>query len=639
MVLQSIRDRLTGILAFFILGILIIPFAFVGINSYFSSGTENLVARVNDTEITVNEFTQSFSNYRNRMRSLMGESFDPVAFESIVERRRHLDSLIDQELLTQAVSEIGLDVDDERLAQEIRDLPAFQLDGVFNQEVYLNRLAGQGLTVSQFERQMRTQYVMSQLPTGLLSSSFSTTGELQKFVSLQEQTRSFRSVIVDPVEAPDAADPTSEEIQAYYDANPEVFQSEEMVTIEYLELDTVNISAGTEPDDEFLRARFEDQKGRFISPEQRLVSHILVEAAATADEAVIETARQEAQDLADRARAGEDFAELAQAHSDDIGSAEIGGDLGWLEPGIMSESFESAMYALTLDNPVSDPVQTSFGWHVIQLRDIEESSGMSFEEARPILIEEHQAEEAEREFIEKADRLVDLIYEDPTTLEAAAMDLGLEVQLEGPFSRAGGDGVAASPEVINAAFSELVLLQGSASDPIDLDVNHLLVLRVREHFPASLKPLEEVREQIVGLLRQEAAREATRQLANRILDAVREGNVSLEEAAQNEGLEMSDNESVRRRSFVPDPTLVQNVFGLPVPSADSVMKDVLETSTGFAVVELYQVTDGSVADAPGSPAEQYRRQIANATASVEATGFMEQLRASARVEVFEEQLQ
>ncbi|NNL94648.1 MAG: hypothetical protein HKO64_03415 [Xanthomonadales bacterium] len=630
---------MSGILAFFVLGILIIPFAFVGVNSYFSSGTENLVARVNDTDITVNDFTQSFSNYRNRMRSLMGQSFDPVAFESVVERRRHLDSLIDQELLTQAVSDIGLDVDDERLAQEIRDLPAFQLDGEFNQEVYLNRLAGQGLSVSQFEQQMRTQYVMSQLPTGLLSSSFSTAGELQNFVSLQDQTRSFRSVIVDPVDSTDSADPDDEQIQAYYDANPEMFQSEEMVTIEFLELDTVNINAGTEPDEDFLRSRFEDQKGRFISPEQRQVSHILVEASATEDEAVIETARQKAQDLADRARAGEDFAELARSNSDDVGSAELGGDLGWLEPGIMSESFENAMYQLTLDSPISDPVQTSFGWHVIQLREIEASSGMSYEEARPILIEEHQAEEAEREFIDKADRLIDLIYEDPTTLEAAAMDLGLEVQVAGPFSRAGGEGVAANPEVISAAFSELVLLQGSASDPIDLDVNHLLVLRVREHFPASLKPLEAVREQVIGLLKQEAALEAARQVAQDILDAVNNGSSNLEEAAQQAGYEVADNEAVTRRSFVPDPTLVQNVFGLAAPPADTTGRALLETSTGFAVVELYDVTDGSLAQAPGSASQQYRRQIANATASIEARGFMEQLRLAAQVEVFEEQLQ
>jgi peptidyl-prolyl cis-trans isomerase D len=129
MVLQSIRERLTGLLAIFILGILVIPFAFVGVNSYFQSGTENLVARVNDQEISTSDFTQSFGNYRRRMQSIMGASFDPEEFESLVSRRAHLDVMIDEELLSQAASGLDLDIDDERLGEQIRSIPAFQLDG------------------------------------------------------------------------------------------------------------------------------------------------------------------------------------------------------------------------------------------------------------------------------------------------------------------------------------------------------------------------------------------------------------------------------------------------------------------------------------------------------------------------------
>ncbi|MDX1459686.1 MAG: SurA N-terminal domain-containing protein [Xanthomonadales bacterium] len=638
MVLQSIRERLSGIMAFFILGILIIPFAFVGVSSYFSSGTENLVARVNDTDITLNEFQQSFSGYRNRMRSLMGASFDPVAFESLVERRRHLDAMIDRELLTQAVARIGLDVDDRRLAQEIRELPAFQLDGQFSQEVYLNRLAGQGLSVSEFENQMRTQFIMDQLPSGLLASSFATRGELERFVRLQEQERSFRSVMVDPIYDEPPYEPSEDEVVAWYESKPERFQSEEQVVIEYLELDAVDIDTGTDPDDEFLRARFEDQKGRFISPEQRQVSHILIEVSATADEAVIETARQEAEAIAQRARAGEDFAELARTESDDIGSSDAGGDLGWLEPGIMPGPFEDAMYALTADNPISDPVQTSFGWHVIQLRDVQESSGMSFEEARTVLIEEYRQEEAEREFLDKADVLIDLIYEDPTTLEAAALDLGLEVQTEGPFSRAGGEGIAGNPEVVTAAFSDLVKLQGSASDPIDLGDNHLVVIRLREHLPAALQPLDAVREQVVQQIRDERASQRARELSEQILASVAEG-ATLEDAAAEHGLEVQASDGIKRRSFVPDTVLVGQVFDLPAPETESAERAVLETSTGFAVVELTSVKDGSLDDPSQPGGGQFRRQIANAVASVEARGFMEQLRERAVVEVFEERLQ
>ena len=146
MVLQSIRERLTGVLAFAILGILVIPFALVGVTQYFTAADSNIVARVNETDITTNEFNQSFSNYRRQMQSIMGAAYDPVQFDQLTVRREHLDNLINQELLVQAADSLGLDVDDETLAEEIRNIPAFQVDGQFNADVYQSRLQSQGMT-------------------------------------------------------------------------------------------------------------------------------------------------------------------------------------------------------------------------------------------------------------------------------------------------------------------------------------------------------------------------------------------------------------------------------------------------------------------------------------------------------------
>ena len=162
----------------------------------------------------------------------------------------------------------------------------------------------------------------------------------------------------------------------------------------------------------------------------------------------------------------------------------------------MVKAFENAMYELSMEAPISEPVQTGFGWHVIQLREIRESTGMTFDEARMTLVAEYEDDLASRAFLEQADRLVDLIYEDPTTLESAALVLDLQVKEAGPFTRTGGEqGVAANPEVVEAAFSDLVLLQGSVSDPVNLDENHLVMVRLKEHLPVALKPLEEVRDE------------------------------------------------------------------------------------------------------------------------------------------------
>jgi peptidyl-prolyl cis-trans isomerase D len=638
MVLQSIRERLTGILAIFILGILVIPFAFVGINSYFQGGAENLVARVNDRDITSSDFTQSFSTYRQRMQSIMGASFDPTQFDSLLARREHLDSMIDEEVLSQAARGIELDIDDERLGEQIRSIPAFHLDGEFNLDVYLSRLTSQGLSVKQFERQMRAQFIMGQLPNSVLRSSIATATELRDYVSLQDQKRTFKTILIPPASNETAAQPDDAAIQAWYDENQASFQSEEMVEIEYVELSVLDIPSGTEPDEEFLKNRFEAQKGRFLSPEQRQISHILVEVAASADDAVKETARQEAQDAADRARAGEDFADLARGLSDDVGSAEFGGDLGWMEPGVMSETFEDAMYELTLENPVSDPVQTGLGCHVIQLRDIQPAAGMSYEEARATLVQEHREEESEREFLDQADRLVDMIYEDPTTLDAAALDLGLDVKRTGPFTRAGGEGVAANPEVISAAFSELVLLQGSVSDPIELELNHIVMIRVNEHFPVATLAMDDVRDRIVTQIQSERALEAARREAEALLASAQEEGADLAAIAEQGAYELIETEAAVRRNFVPDRTVVEEVFRLDAPAPGERLARVVNADSGYALVVLESVTAGSLEQGATLNEQQYRRQIANAAASIEFTGLMRQLREAADIQIYEDRL-
>ncbi len=638
MVLQSIRERLTGVLAFTILGILVVPFALVGVNSYFTSSSGNIVARINEKEITFNDFNQSFSNYRRRMQSIMGAAYDPVQFDQMMVRRQHLDSLIDEELITQAAESMGLDVDDETLAEEIRKIPAFQVDGQFNADVYQSRLLTQGLSPRQFQNQMRSQFVINQLPRNITASSIATSAELKEFVGLIDQRRTFNAAIV-TAEIPEAATAFDEaEVTAWYDSHSGEYQSEEQVSIEYVELDAASLPAGLPPEEDILREQFEAQKARFISPEQRQVSHILIEVAADAGDAEIETARQITEDLSKRARAGEEFATLAIEFSQDQGSAANGGDLGWVEAGVMVKAFENAMYELSMEAPVSEPVQTGFGWHVIQLREIRESAGMSFEEAREALVREYEEDEAARAFLEQADRLVDLIYEDPTTLESAALVLGLTVNVAGPFPRTGGEGVAATPEVVEAAFSDMVLLQGSVSDPVNLDENRLVMIRLKEHLPVTLKLLDDVREEIIQSLNDNLALDNANAKAMELFAALQSGESEFEALATESGLEYGHYEAVKRNSSALDVKLVQEVFRLQSSGEDGKVQAVLPTGDGFAVVELESIVQGELDSGALLARQQYERVIANGNASQEAFALMRQLRSTAEVEVFEDRI-
>ena len=668
MVLQSIRDRLTGIVLVFIVGILIIPFAFVGVSSYFQSDSVNSVALVNDQEITVNQFNQGFQNYRRRMQSRLGAAFDPEQFDQPIVRRQYLDQLIDERLLTQVSLDSGLAVSDERLAESIRNITAFDVDGEFNADVYQASLAAQGITPQQFESDMRSSMVLAQFPNSIATSAIATDWELKDYVRLQDQKRAFSAAVVraktdeadsgdggegdaadaaadaDTAEQAAAEEPAEADtipeadIVAWYDAHQADYMSEEQVVISYLELDAATMGGTVEPDEAVLKARFEDQKARFITPEARLASHILIEVASDAPEVDIQSAKDRAADLARRAREGEDFAELAKEYSEDLGTASEGGDLGWVEPGFMVKAFEDALYSLNLEHPISDPVQTGFGWHVIDLRDIRPAEGMTYAEARPVLLEEYKAEADERRFLEQADRLVDIIYEDPTTLSAAADDLGLEIKEAGPFGRQGAaEGIATNMEVVKAAFSDLVLAQGAVSDPIDLGPNHIVLVKVKEHMPEALKPLEEVRDQVVAAVEQQRALEAARARAEEILAQVNAGT-PVAELADADDVELVSAEAATRNQSGLDPALREQLFLMPRPGDDGPVNQLVELDNGYAVVQLTSVTDGELTEDDALKEQAYTRRITNASASEEAYGFLRMLRKQSEVEVFEDRL-
>jgi peptidyl-prolyl cis-trans isomerase D len=635
--LQQIRERLTGILAFVIIGILVIPFAFVGVNSYFSAGNANLVALVNDQEISFNDFNQSFLDFRRRAMAQMGAAFDATEFESDIARMEHLDSMIDQVLLRQAALELNFAVDDNALAEQIRSFPTFQIDGVFSAEVYQARLLATGQTPQQFENQLRNDIAVNQLPAGISGSSFATDREVAEFIALAEQTRSFSALVVDAAAQELVGEFSEQEIADWYEQNSSRFQLPERVSIEYLELAPETIVSDEDPGDEYLRARFEAQQQRFISPEQRRVSHILFEVGPDAEPADIATARLQAEAVYQQLREGADFAALAAEFSDDIGSAGQGGDLGFIQPGSMVEGFENAAYALSLAEPVSEPVQTGFGWHVIKLTDLRASSGQTFEQARDTLLDEYREEQVERQFLELADRMVDIVYEDPTTLEAASLDLGLDIQVAGPFSREGGEGIASNPEIVAEAFSDLVLEQGSVSDPVDMGVNHMVMLRVTEQLPVATQPLEEVREQVLEGLRNERALAAARAQAD-ALKASAESLGSLAQAAETAGLLVVEVNAAARNALQPDATVVSNVFRLPAPQPDQASLHVVEADNGYAVVELAAVTPGSIEDGGLIAARQARMILANSSAGFETYALVRQLREQADVQVFEQNL-
>ena len=578
--LQKLRDGTSGWVATAIIVLLMIPFLLVIDQSYLGGVGANNVAQVKappkwwdgapkwwpvsklweHREVGVDEFRQRFELVRTRQRQEQGEAFDPRAFESLENKRAVLDQLIDEKVLELAAERAGVSVGDAAVAEYIASIPAFQVEGKFDLNAYQLALAGQipAQTPKQFESMVRQSLQQELIPSGLASSAFLTEAELARIVRLSGETRDIEVVLLSPP-AEDTAPVEEAAIQAWHQAHPGDFVRPETVTIEYVEIDASQLPAPAPADEATLRSRFEQERARFSEPEQRLASHILIRVDADADEATRKAAEDKARRLAAEAQApGADFVALARANSEDPGSRDSGGDLGWVERGMMVAPFEDALFAMQTGE-VRGPVQSDFGWHVLQLRELKQGAQVDFEQVREELAREQALADRERAFSELGGRLTDLIYQNPSALAPAAEQVGLPMQRLGPFTRADTIGISAAPEVKKAAFSEAMIEDGTASDPISLGPDRSVVIRVIEHAAEQARPLEEVREQVVAAIRADRQRQATQAAADALLERLRAGE-SMAAVAAGDGLELMPLPGVPRGVAMPTPEANRAMF-------------------------------------------------------------------------------
>ena len=633
--LQSIRDRVTGIVAIFVLGLLAVPFLFFGVDSYIQSTPQDAAAVVGEGEITTSEFQTSFARYRAQLRQQQGEAYNEVASNTPIARREHLEGMIDQRLLRQYADELGLAVTDGALFRIISEIPGFRLGGEFDRETYRQVLSATGRTPRSFEQELRDDLLVNAIPSSLSSSAIVTEAEIDRMIALRQETRSIGLMEVAADDFIDDIEIDEGEVEAYYEDNIDRYMTTERVQVSHVELNAENLTDGIRDLDESeLRQRYEAARQRYLTPEARRASHILIQ---TNDERPQPEALALATELRERIQSGEDFAALAQEYSDDPGSADAGGDLGWIEPDQMVAPFEEALYALDEPGTLSEPVVTDFGVHLILLEEIRPPEGMSFEQARAEIQAEYVERESEALFIEMSDRMVDLVYADDSTLEPLAAELDLAIETTEPFARSGGSGIASNPAVIEAAYSDLVLLEGAISDPIELDRNRLAVIKLEEHFPSEPRPFEEVSDRIRERLLTERAADRAEARARELAAAAEDAGGNLEELAASAGLEWVELDGVARFDFQHGGDFINALFRLPAPNGEPTLH-VVPKSGNFALVRLEAVTPGNPAEADENQRRSARQQIEFVQRGYELSGLIEHLRANTDIKVMDNRL-
>ncbi|MFB2721035.1 peptidylprolyl isomerase [Shewanella xiamenensis] len=614
--LEKIRDGSQGVIAKGILVLVILSFAFAGVSSYLGSTSDVPAAEVNGDKITKAELEQAYQSERARMEQQLGEMFaalsaDERYLESI--KQSVLERLVADKLIDQAAAAMGLRVSDEQIIAAIKSEPAFQTDGKFDNDRYQAILRQLGYQPQTFRSMMRVDMTRRQLTAALVGTEFVLPGEAKQLAELQGQTRDIRYLVVDSAPYLANASVTDEQVKNYYDANQGQFMSPEKVSLEYVELNAADFAKDSKVTEEEAQAYYDEHKTQYVSNEKRLAAHILI--APGSDEAA---AKAKAEDLAKQLDNGADFAELAKANSEDTLSAEQGGKLDWFEPGVMDPSFDAALFALQKGQH-SAVVKTDFGFHIIKLLDVQPGTTVPFADVKTKIIAQLQEKKAVDQFYSLQSKLADTSYEVPDTLAETAKVVGVEIKTTPLFSRDDVPAALNKPDVVKAAFSDSVMRQGLNSEVIELEPNHVVVIRMKEHHDAGTMPLAEVKADIAERLKQDQANAAARAKAEELMTQVKAGaaDVSLIAKAK-----------LGRGAQDLDAAIVTKTFQMPTPSAAPVV-DTVALANGYAVIALDKV---NAAESVSDELVNALKQRLNAQYSeADYRGLIESLKANAKI--------
>ena len=654
--LQTLRDKTSGWIATVILGLLIIPFAFFGMESYLSQKVDTYAARIAQPptwwpsapqawpvsylwkthDIDAQDYRQRLETMRMRLRDEQGDAFDSKAFESAENKREILEDMIDEQLMRLAAESDGIVVSDAEIRREIQQIPDFQVDGRFDADRYQMLLASQNppQTPRTFEQTVRDNLQYGLIPSRLARSGFVTDMELDRIMRLLGERRDISFVVMPPA-AVDTAPVTPAQIQAWYESHAREYRSPETVRLEYVEVDATALPMPV-ADEAALRKLYDEQAAKYSTSEQRSVSHILVQVAADASDADKNAAEARAKKIAEQARAqGADFAALARANSDDAGSKANGGSLGWLTKGGMPGAFDDAAFAMRAGE-VRGPVKTDFGWHVIKLDELRAGTRQPFEAVRPQLEQELVEGGRERAFNELSGKLVDAIYKNPNSLEPAARSMGLVVQTTPAFPRGGGPGIASDQRVLRAAFSDTLIRDGTASDPIELSPTRTVLIRVIEHKPEAALPLSQVGNAVVMAIRADRQRKAAEAAAEALVKAAKASG--LPAAATAATLPMGEANDVRRGSQVPSREAVEAFFRVPRPQDNLIPVGKTEVGGQFIVFAIRAVRDGDIGQVTAEERDQLRQQLSQASGIQAQKAFVRAARGKYQVKVAEDRL-
>lgn len=623
--LQNIRKNSQGIIAKVIVVLIVGSFATFGVQSILIGSGNDDVAEIDGAGISSGELQQAINIQKRRLLSALGDRINPDMLDDKMLRGPAMESLIQQKIYLNAAEQAGIATGNEALKREIAQMPQFMQDGTFSVDLYQNLLANNGYSPALFHKLLQEERTVQQLRSGLASTEFLTREELKATAQISQETRDIRYLTVTVDSFRKTLEPSSEEIEGYYNDHLNQFMTAESLLVEYLELKTSDLYP--EVTDEAIKTEYDLRMADTVSGVERRASHILLEIGSASDVETLDKIKLIQQKLS----LGESFADLASEYSDDKSSASNGGDLGFSSGDIFPEPLETQLENMEL-MAVSKPVKTEAGWHLLQLTAINQMQTATLAELRAEILESLQSQAAKLEIVSQVETLKDSVF-NAEGLDEPGAELGLQVSTSIPLFRTGNSGLFANASLTRAAFSDDVLGEGHNSDVIELSADHYVVLRVKEYSASRAKPLGLVEDKIVKQLTEEAAQSAAREQAVELVVTLRSGS-SVETEALSHGYNWQVELGVLRGAKVLPTPAMSKVFSLQKPAEGASSFDYVALANGdILVFELDRVTRGDITNLSASRVKQILVNMGNERSQTSDRLYQKALRNRADISV------
>lgn len=594
--LQRLREKAHGWFAWVILGAIAVTFVLFGTSSFFEStkGPNQAVAKVNGSPITERELEIAYN------RALQGAGAETLRLlDPKLVKAELLQSLIDERILLQSASKMGMTVSTERLNDSLKEIPFLQdAKGQFSPEAYGQFLASSGYSDQAFRKLIRDNILQQELQGSIAGTSFSLPSDINDYVKFSRQKRQFRYTTLDKSQFKNKVSISDEELQKYYEAHLSDFMTPEQVSIEYLQLSLPELAKNIQYTDTELHEFYRDNLSAFTIPASAHVAHILISSPKEADAKTHEEAKAKLANIQKELAAGKSFGELAKEYSSDKMSGEKNGELEWFTAGEMVPEFEKAVFALE-PNQISQPVQTDFGYHLIKLIDKKPEQVKPFFEVKDDVIAKYKKHQAEEKLIQLSDEVSQILFDSPETLHPAAEKIGKATEKTELFSQESGpaNSLLNRPEVIAAAFSSNVKDDKNNSELIKLDDENYVAVRLADWVPAKQKPFDTVKSDIKDTLVVQKTNDLLKAEALRIEKLVANSK-DLPEVKALSDFRWETKDEVTRNTRNLDGDLLEAVFAIPRPLDPNKreLKTTALSNGDYAVVWLLAVKDGDISE-------------------------------------------